>query len=581
MRIIITVPLLFSFILISCKKENNFNERIVYGNSFALTIHKDKSAYRPGETVNFKLNREIAGIKISYKHLNQTIHTESIQGTSWTWKPPTDDFRGYFGELSVKSSSGTDSVIAGVGIDVSSDWSKFPRYGFLSNYGNLSEKEMNGVLENITRWNLNGLQFYDWQYKHHKPLAGTAENPLNVWKEIANKDVHLKTLKYYISEAKKRNIKSMFYNLAFGVLEDGFSDGVSKTWMLYKDPHQQNTDKHELPKPFFKSSIFVADAGNKGWQQYIAAENEKLYKALDFDGYHVDALGDRGALYNYEGEPVDQQNSFKPFLNAMKDRHPEKRLVMNAVNQWGKQAILQSPVDFAYTEVWSPNDSYNSLKNIITENYELSGGRPTVLAAYMNYGKNSSPGNFNTHSVLLTNAVIFASGGAHLELGEHMLGSEYFPNNNLKMPDDLRREIIKYYDFLVAYQNLLRDGGSFEGKQIKSVNEEILVESWPGAAGKPATLMKRKDNLEIFHLINFTGTQVLNWRDESGSQQPPQVFINKELEIESAASVKKIWMASPDYLHGTSVELPFTQNGNKVLFKIPYLKYWNMVVVEY
>ncbi|WP_348226195.1 glycoside hydrolase family 66 protein, partial [Salmonella enterica] len=76
------------------------------------------------------------------------------------------------------------------------------------------------------RLHINGLQYYDWQYKHHRPLAGTEDHPLQSWKEISNKDVYLKTLKYYITEAGKRNMKSMFYNLAFGVLEDGFSDGV-------------------------------------------------------------------------------------------------------------------------------------------------------------------------------------------------------------------------------------------------------------------------------------------------------------------------------------------------------------------
>src|SRR5690606_18054372 len=105
---------------------------------------------------------------------------------------------------------------------------------------------------------------------------------------------------------------------------------------------------------------------------------------------------------------------------------------------------------------------YNDLATIIKQNNVLSSHQKnTVLAAYMNYNLANNKGYFNTASVLMTNAVIFAFGGSHIELGEHMLGKEYFPNNNLQMKQELKTARIKYYDFLTAYQSLLRDGGNF------------------------------------------------------------------------------------------------------------------------
>ena len=73
----------------------------------------------------------------------------------------------------------------------------------------------------------------------------------------------------------------------------------------------------------------------------------------------------------------------------------------------------------------------------------------------MNYNRADNTGEFNTPGVLLTDAVMFALGGSHLELGDHMLCKEYFPNDNLEMDeesglfrlksaltgDDVRREI--------------------------------------------------------------------------------------------------------------------------------------------
>lgn len=59
----------------------------------------------------------------------------------------------------------------------------------------------------------------------------------------------------------------------------------------------------------------------------------------------------------------------------------------------------------------------------------------------------------NTPGVLLTDAVIAALGGSHLEMGDHMLTREYFPAAPLSMSDALKTAIVRYYDFQTAYQN--------------------------------------------------------------------------------------------------------------------------------
>lgn len=570
-------------VLFSCKKDNPQNDPVTYGNSFVLSIIADKSAYHPGDIVNFKVNKPAEGdITIRYRHLNETISESKWNGGSWTWTVPVTDFKGYMVDLYTKAANGTDSILASAGIDVSSDWSKFPRYGFLSGYGNYSEASMKSVLDKLTRYHINGIQYYDWLYKHHWPLGGTASNPMPVWTEIANKEVYLNTLKYYIDEGHKRNINSMFYNLAFGALEDAMSDGVNREWYLFKDNQHTEIDQHTLPKPYFRSNILLTNAGNENWQQYIIGKNTDVYATLNFDGYHVDALGERGTLYDYNGNVVNQQATYQSFLEAMKAAHPQKKLVMNAVNQNGQlNHILKSPVEFPYTEVWGPNETYESLRKIIADNFETSNGKSTILAAYMNYDKSSSKGYFNTHAVLLADAVIFAFGGAHLELGEHMLSNEYFPNNNLMMQDDLAIAITKYYDFLVAYENLLRDGGTFDNTSIECTDDQFVIQNWPASGGKVAAISKKVDHRQVFHLINFSKNSSLNWRDANGTALAPALFKDVALSFQSAAPVKKLWLASPDADHGVAKEISFIQTGNTVQFNLPSLLYWNMIVAEY
>src|SRR5690606_32367502 len=149
-----------------------------------------------------------------------------------------------------------------------------------------------------------------------------------------------------------------------------------------------------------------------------------------------------------------------------------------------------------------------------------------------------------TPSVLLADAVIFAFGGAHLELGEHMLGKEYFPNSNLAMREDLRVKLVCYYDFLVAYQNLLRDGGTFNTVAVKSADGQVAVTGWPMQTGHVAAVGKVCADKQIVHLLNFTKATTDQWRDNTGIQAAPGFSDNLEFSVTSEKPVRNIWCAS-------------------------------------
>ena len=568
---------------IGCKKDEPKNNPIVYGGSYGISIHTDKSIYKPGEKVNFTIDKILPGeAKIRYRYLDDLISEVSLATTTWQWSPPVTDHKGYLVDV-YETIDGVEKVYGSIAVDVSSDWTKFPRYGFLSKYGQLADADMENIIRNLSRHHINGIQFQDWHYKHHMPLAGTVASPHNFWKDIANRDNYLSTVKGYISKAHAKNIKTMSYNLAFGALNDASADGVQEQWYLFKDKTHTLKDAHPLPKPPFKSDIYLVDPSNISWQQYLIEKNNDVYDVFDFDGFHIDQLGDRGNLYRYDGSAINLAASYKPFIEAMKAASPLKKLVMNAVNQYGQQTgIAESPVDFLYTEVWSGNEGYKDLAKIILDNNNYSNNSlNTVLAAYMNYNLANSPGYFNTPGVLLTDAVIFAFGGSHLELGEHMLGKEYFPNNNLQMKDDLESSLINYYDFLVAYQNLLRDGGNFNLPAVSCTNNVMSVNNWPPEMGKVAVVGKVFNDKQVLHLINFSHANSLDWRDTNGTQNIPQTKSDAMLEFITSKKVTKVWMASPDIQHGTAISLPFNQDGDKVTWKLPVLKYWDMIVIEY
>lgn len=550
--------------------------------SLTVSLSTDKACYKPGETVTFTAVGTVpADAKVRYRTQTEVVAEQAASGQTWTWTAPNADFTGYLVDVYRTESDGSETVLGTIGVDVSSDWTRFPRYGFVATFD--ASKTAAGVIEQemsfLNRCHINGVQFQDWHNKHHWPLGGTRDKLDEVYKDIANRDVYTSVIKKYIDVQHSYGMKAMFYNLCFGALSDAAQDGVKEEWYLFKDTKHSQKDSHDLPDSW-KSDIYLVNPANKEWQQYIGDRNDDVYANFDFDGYQIDQLGDRGNLYTYDGGKANLQLGYESFVKAMKERHPGKRLVMNAVSSYGTYSIAQGDVDFLYNELWDSESSFSSIRDIIHNN-ELYGRHDlqTVFAAYMNYTKADNPGEFNTPGVLLTDAVMFALGGSHLELGDHMLCKEYFPNDNLTMSQELRDAIVRYYDFMTAYQNLLRGGGTETEAGVSSTSD-VKVAAWPPAIGNVAAFSRQVGDKKVVHLLNFMDADNLSWRDMNGTMPEPRLVESLPLRMKVTAKVNKIWVATPDALGGAVQELPFKQAGGEVVFTLPSLKYWTMIVVE-
>ena len=306
---------------------------------------------------------------------------------------------------------------------------------------------------------------------------------------------------------------------------------------------------------------------------------------FDFDGYQIDHLGDRGETYDYYGNRVYLDQTFKHFIESMKEANPDKSLVMNAVGQYGQEnQISKAPVDFLYTEVWDHSDDrgYTIFSDIITNNDKWSNGKKTVLAAYMNYEHGRKGRSyFNTPGILMGSAAAFAWGGSILQLGEHLLCNEYFPNNNLSMRGELKIALIHYYDFLTAYQNLLRDGGEWYGIDVTSTTGDIVFNQWGPVRGQIATVGKRFDDRDVIHLLSYRNATHLDWCDTNANQGEPDLLEAVNVSFAVKQNPKAVWVASPDVKDGVAIPLEYEYAGGKITTTLPALKYWDMIVVEY
>ena len=538
-----------------------------------VSITTDKAVYAPGSVVRFTGDRSQGGLGVRYWHLGDIVEEKLLDDSAeWTWTLPATDFQGYMVELIGKNAQGVVRTVGTVAVDASSDWTRFPRYGFLSRFGNVVPSKRASVIANLNRYHINGLQYYDWMYDHHHPLAGTPEDPDPEWPSIIGDLCEREVVQGYIEEAHKYNMASMFYDLCYGVLEWAEEDGVSPSWYIYKEPSHRNRDYHPLSAPF-RSNIYLVDPGHAGWLDYFADRVDEVYQVFGFDGFHIDQLGNRGDRYGADGKKVDMPSGYGKFLEKMKQSRPDKKLAFNAVSRYGQSKIAAAPSDFLYNEVWTTG--FSEIDKILEENKSLAPGKNTVLAAYMNYKQS---GTFNTPAVLLADAVIFALGGSHLELGEHMLSNEYFPSANLKMSSELSEKLVSYYDFLTGYENLLRDGAVKSGLSVSS--DDVKMAPWGPEKGSVNTAAFQVGNKLVVHLLNFENAKHLDWRDDSMNQANPSTRENIDITIRSSRDVKRVWVASPDIDGGVPREVSFSASGISIKLRVPSLTYWTMIVIE-
>lgn len=553
-----------------------------------VNIVTDKACYKPGETVSFTADALPAGAKVRYRTLNNIVSEQTASGSSWTWTAPATDYTGYLVDVYRTKENGSEVILGTIAVDVSGNWTRFPRYGFVATFD--ASKLVGGVIEKemafLSRCHINGVQFQDWHNKHHWPLGGIREQLNEVYKDIANRETYTEVVKKYISTQHALGMKSIFYNLAFGALGDAVTDGVKEEWYIFKNTGRMDKDSHDLPVGW-KSNIYLLDPANTEWQTYIAQRNDDVYANFDFDGYQIDQLGNRGDRYDYNGNKVNLPKGYASFIEAMKQKHPDKSLVMNAVSSYGASQIAGTgKVDFLYNEVWDDESDFKDLHTIIKANDQYGNHvLKTVFAAYMNYNKaGNSTGEFNTPGVLLADAVMFALGGSHLELGDHMLCREYFPSTALQMNDVLRTAIIRYYDFMTAYQNLLRDKSTETetGVTLKCTDSSrnLSLNTWPPQKSAITTYARNVNGRQVIHLLNFLNADNLSWRDLDGTRPEPRLVSEIPLKLNVSAKVNKIWVASPDCHAGASQELVFEQKDGTVTFVLPSLKYWTMIVLE-
>ncbi|MDQ6419777.1 glycoside hydrolase family 66 protein [Paenibacillus sp. LHD-117] len=394
----------------------------------ALTV--SKARYQPGEEAEFHIDfNESASwsgkLILAYYSANRpvgsvereiTVQEGAESDLTVNWQPPATDFRGYLVKAYIEEMPNAFKTAA---VDVSSDWTHFPRYGYTSEFPDETSEESDAKLKQLSQeYYLNGYQFYDWMWRHDvsviskldengEPLRD--ENGEFVTQEIApglsyddllGRPLYPATVKQQAEAAQKYGSAAMAYQMNYAAREQYEKFGVKKEWGLYnKNARFPNPDPLMYQNGFFfdwvPSALYLQDPGNEEWQAYITREFSRSVDDFGFDGIHLDQWGasDNDFLYDYYGNERYYSLDYDELINATKEaltvNDPGKNdVTFNMVGGNGGYSEVPSPstmTDFDYSEIWTDKDNYRDLLKVIEDTKSKNGNKAMVIAAYMNY----------------------------------------------------------------------------------------------------------------------------------------------------------------------------------------------------
>ena len=191
----------------------------------------DKSRYLPGERpeVSVTLCSEkdaSAELTVRATHFAEAVFEETVPVGLTAGEPvtkavtltlPETDFTGYAVEAYLRQGEQTVDC-AMTAAEVASDWSRFPRYGYLTDYTAKSPEALDAVIDRLNRFHITGLFFYDVMDRHDRPLAGTADHPDAAWQTLARQNASFSSVKGLIDRGHTRGMNAYLYNLLFGAL---------------------------------------------------------------------------------------------------------------------------------------------------------------------------------------------------------------------------------------------------------------------------------------------------------------------------------------------------------------------------
>lgn len=564
----------------------------INNNSSLVDLITDKAIYNPYERVVWTgwANSNSGKIKVDMYKREMFLGTQYVpfmqNDITWQTYLPGDDKEQYIFKITVITATDISSPQY-YAVNVDSSGNNIPIMGFLSKYGEYNPNSQRNIIKKLKRRHINYIQYYDC-YERPEHLIRTTLNgedfqagtAVDYWKDLSRHQVRADTIREYIRLGKQSGMKNMLY-IPWGNTSSTSEYGVTKEMLLYNDGYKSvDGDLSAVSATlsggdgqWARYSLMQANPGNTAFKDMLFNSSKLALESMGFDGLHIDTLGPNygntytlgGTGYSNEQAAKDMPtfiNDANTYLNndSWKKQGYNIRMSFNNVGSWGASYLGgNNNLDMLYAEQWPDmgNKTYGNMFDKIKELNSFSSFQKVVIPAYMHKDATASSSQFNDNGVIMTDLIIMASGATHLELGEHMLCSEYFPNAGLSMSNYLSTWITNYYDFLVAFGRML-----FMKNYTSSVTSPTNTISVNAPRKDQVSVIQQEDDyIQSLSVINTNGLNDDAWRDSNFDRNKPTSISNMRLVLNFKP--KAVYCATIE--NPIPVKLDFDGNNSFVL----------------
>lgn len=518
-----------------------------------LDFYPDKSMYTPGEQVKlileFALDKDAAiGYVLELSHgadvlqirKGEQLFSPGKNLLEFDFQPGASAPAGYGAEITL---SGSIAAQLETAFDVLPDWTLFPRYGFLTDFSP-ARGDPEATIQELAKYHINGLQFYDWQYRHEH-LVSPQENYL----DPLGRPLSLKVIRNLIEAAHTRGIQAMPY-LAIYAASAAFWK-AHPDWALYDEQHQLI--------PFGEDFLGIMNpTAGSPWANHLLHECSQVLAELPFDGLHIDQYGEPKTGMDANSHSVDLPLAFADFIRSAVQQHPGSPVLFNAVENWPIEALAQAPLAFNYVEIWPPKTRYTDLVDIVRNDRSISPTKPVVVALYL-------PAERITN-IRLADALIYSAGGSRIELGENnrLLVDPYFPKHEA-ISEPLRAFLRRQSDLIVRYE-----------EWISPLIEEDLSAEVKLPQGVQGFFRHTPQGYSL-SLVNLCSAAPLEWTQEHAV---PEALQNFSIELDIPEDSLKISWVTPDEPTLHPQQLQYQKDGPKLSITVPRLEIWDVLLIQ-
>lgn len=445
------------------------------------------------------------------------------------------------------------------------------RYGFVADHR--AGRDLQPVVDNMRRLHINGVQLYDWAYRH-ADLLGGGEN----YRDPLGQPVSLKDLRGLVQRLADVGADAIGYAAVYAV---GMEERARWEHVLLL-----GTDgKAESLGDF----LDLVDPAAPDWLEHLAEDLQRAVEQVGLHGFHLDQYGYPRRSMRADGAIVNLTRSFVQMLERLRVAMPSTRLVFNNVNDFSTAATAAAPQDAVYIEVWPPHTTLESLAKVADRARAAGNGKPVVLAAYQHvYDK--APAGPSDLATRFTMATAWSHGATQLLAGEadRLLVDPYYVRNHQAEPSTAAM-LHRWYDFLVEHDELLLDPSLTDvtGAWVGDYNEALDV-TFPGVAvtDRPEVgsvwrrIVETPDDRLVVHLINLAGQSDTKW---DAPRAEPTAINDGTLRIRRVGTrVPRVRVADPDRVaHLVDVDVRIdVDDARFAVATLPAPHVWQVALVD-